>query len=193
MTHALEASARHILVNTQAQAQSLKDQIAAGEITFEKAAQTHSSCPSGSKGGALGSFRPGMMVPEFDKVVFSESVGEVHGPVETSFGFHLIEITYRGPVVEASAKHILVKTQEEAQALKTKIESGELDFDQAAKEQSSCPSSAQGGALGRFGKGQMVPEFEEVVFSAPVGEVQGPVKTDFGYHLILVTERTPAV
>lgn len=91
-------------------------------------------------------------------------------------------------MVQAAASHILVSTEEKAQELKTAIEGG-ADFSQLAQENSSCPSSRQGGELGTFGRGQMVAEFDEVVFSAPVGVVQGPVKTQFGYHLVLVTER----
>ncbi|WP_298054134.1 peptidylprolyl isomerase [uncultured Paenalcaligenes sp.] len=91
-------------------------------------------------------------------------------------------------MVQASASHILVNSEEKAQALKAEIESG-ADFAQLAQANSSCPSSRQGGELGQFGRGQMVAEFDEVVFSAPVGVVQGPVKTQFGYHLVLVTER----
>lgn len=91
-------------------------------------------------------------------------------------------------MVQASASHILVDSEETAQNLKNQIEGG-ADFAQLAKENSSCPSSRQGGELGSFGRGQMVPEFDAVVFSAPVGVVQGPVKTQFGYHLVLVTER----
>ncbi|MGK0168450.1 MAG: peptidyl-prolyl cis-trans isomerase C, partial [Gammaproteobacteria bacterium] len=63
-------------------------------------------------------------------------------------------------------------------------------FAAIAKEHSSCPSSRQGGDLGQFGPGQMVKAFDEVVFSADVGVVQGPVKTEFGYHLLEVTSRT---
>jgi len=91
-------------------------------------------------------------------------------------------------MAQASARHILVSTEEKANELKTAIAGG-ADFGQVAKENSSCPSSRDGGNLGSFGRGQMVPEFDEVVFSAPVGEVQGPVKTQFGYHLLEVTER----
>lgn len=91
-------------------------------------------------------------------------------------------------MVQASASHILVDSEEKAQQLKSEIEGG-ADFAQLAKDNSSCPSSQQGGELGSFGRGQMVPEFDQVVFSAPVGVVQGPVKTQFGYHLVLVTER----
>ena len=73
--------------------------------------------------------------------------------------------------------------------LKREIEEG-ADFAAVAKENSSCPSSRQGGDLGEFGPGMMVPEFDKVVFSAPVNTVQGPVKTQFGYHLLEVTSRT---
>jgi len=89
----------------------------------------------------------------------------------------------------ARARHILVDTQVACEALKTEIEGG-ADFAAVAKEHSSCPSSRQGGDLGQFGPGQMVPEFDKVVFSAEVGTVQGPVQTQFGFHLLEVTERT---
>ncbi|ARH89774.1 MULTISPECIES: peptidylprolyl isomerase [Streptomyces] len=88
----------------------------------------------------------------------------------------------------ATARHILVKTETEALNLKEQIENG-ADFGELAKKHSSCPSSRDGGNLGSFGPGQMVPEFDQVVFSAPVGVVQGPVKTQFGMHLVEVTSR----
>ncbi|MCF5387546.1 peptidylprolyl isomerase, partial [Pseudomonas syringae] len=66
---------------------------------------------------------------------------------------------------------------------------GGADFAEIAKATHSCPSSRQGGDLGTFGPGQMVKEFDTVVFSAPVNTVQGPVKTQFGYHLLEVTSR----
>ncbi len=91
-------------------------------------------------------------------------------------------------MAQASARHILVSTEDKANELKAAIEAG-ADFGQVAKENSSCPSSRMGGELGTFGRGQMVPEFDQVVFSAPVGVVQGPVKTQFGYHLVEVTDR----
>ena len=88
------ARARHILVDTETQCQVLKDEIAAG-ADFAEIAARHSKCPSGKNGGDLGSFSPGMMVKEFDHVVFNEAVGEVHGPVQTQFGYHLLEIISR--------------------------------------------------------------------------------------------------
>ena len=89
------ATARHILVSDEALCKELKEKINAKEITFEEAAKEHSTCPSGEKGGDLGSFGKGQMVPEFDKVVFNDEVGMVHGPVQTQFGYHLLEVTER--------------------------------------------------------------------------------------------------
>lgn len=92
-------------------------------------------------------------------------------------------------MIRASARHILVDTHELCIELKNKIIDGE-DFAQVAQAHSNCPSKTQGGALGSFGKGQMVKEFEDVVFSANLNQVQGPVKTQFGYHLVEVTNRS---
>lgn len=89
----------------------------------------------------------------------------------------------------ASARHILVDSEEKCEDLKNQIADG-ADFADVAREHSTCPSGQRGGALGSFGRGQMVKEFEDVVFSADVGVVQGPVQTQFGYHLIEVTERS---
>ena len=86
------------------------------------------------------------------------------------------------PTVEAS--HILVDTEEKANEIKQKIESGEIKFEDAAKQYSSCPSAQNGGSLGEFGRGQMVPEFDKACFEMEVGELRGPVQTQFGYHLI---------
>lgn len=89
----------------------------------------------------------------------------------------------------ARARHILVATEEACLNLKQEIENGK-DFAEAAAEHSSCPSGRNGGDLGQFSPGQMVKEFDEVVFKEEVGKVHGPVKTQFGYHLVEITERT---
>jgi peptidyl-prolyl cis-trans isomerase C len=90
------ASARHILVKTKEECEKVKAEIAGGAI-FTDMARKYSQCPSGKKGGDLGEFSPGQMVPEFDQVVFQEEVGKVHGPIRTEFGYHLVEITRRTP------------------------------------------------------------------------------------------------
>ena len=92
-------------------------------------------------------------------------------------------------MIKASARHILVKTERACEDLKKEIEGG-TDFADVAREHSECPSGKQGGDLGEFSPGQMVREFDDVVFSAELGQVHGPVRTQFGYHLIEITNRT---
>ncbi len=92
-------------------------------------------------------------------------------------------------MARARARHILVPTEKACEDLKAEIEGG-ADFATVAAAHSECPSGQQGGDLGEFGPGQMVKEFDEVVFSGDVGVVHGPVKTQFGYHLVEITSRT---
>jgi peptidyl-prolyl cis-trans isomerase C len=89
-----KATARHILVDTEEQCRTIKSEIEGGG-DFATLAQQHSSCPSGQRGGDLGEFSPGMMVSEFDEVVFSADLNTVQGPVKTQFGYHLLEVTSR--------------------------------------------------------------------------------------------------
>ena len=91
-------------------------------------------------------------------------------------------------MAQASARHILVSSEDKCNELKKEIEGG-ADFAQVAKDHSTCPSGKQGGELGSFKPGQMVPEFDQVVFKEEVGKVHGPVKTQFGYHLVEITNR----
>ena len=90
--------------------------------------------------------------------------------------------------VQAEASHILVDTEAEAKQLLDSINNGS-DFAEMARKHSKCPSKSRGGSLGKFGRGQMVKEFDTVVFNEEVGPVHGPVKTQFGYHLIKITSR----
>jgi peptidyl-prolyl cis-trans isomerase C len=89
------ATARHILVASEDECNTLKAEIENG-ASFESVAQAHSQCPSGAQGGDLGQFGPGQMVPEFDKAVFTGDVGVLYGPIQTQFGYHLLEVTSRG-------------------------------------------------------------------------------------------------
>ena len=89
------AQAKHLLVDNEAICKEILEEIETGKKTFEEAASEYSSCPSGMEGGDLGSFGPGMMVKEFDEVVFSADVNTLQGPVKTQFGFHLLEVTSR--------------------------------------------------------------------------------------------------
>ena len=92
-------------------------------------------------------------------------------------------------VTKVSASHILVSTESEAKALKTRIDNNEITFEDAAKEYSKCPSRQDGGSLGYFTRGRMVKPFEDAAFDAKVGEVTEPVQTQFGWHLIKVTDK----
>lgn len=87
---------------------------------------------------------------------------------------------------QVEASHILVDTEEEANTILTELKGG-LEFAEAAKKYSKCPSNQQGGSLGAFSRGQMVPEFEQAAFEMKLNEVSAPVQTQFGYHLILKT------
>jgi peptidyl-prolyl cis-trans isomerase C len=90
----------------------------------------------------------------------------------------------------AEASHILVKTKESAEALIAEIENGG-DFGELAQKNSECPSGRDGGKLGSFSPGRMVKEFDQVIFDEAneIGKVHGPVETQFGYHLIMITKR----
>lgn len=93
-------------------------------------------------------------------------------------------------MARATARHILVASEQVCEDLKKQIEGG-ADFGAVARQHSLCPSGRDGGDLGAFGPGQMVPEFDRAVFTGEVGVVQGPIRTQFGFHLLEVTSLTP--
>ena len=92
-------------------------------------------------------------------------------------------------VSQVHAAHILVKTEQEAKQILDEIKANKIDFGKAAQLKSICPSSKKAGDLGWFGRGMMVREFENAAFSANKGELVGPIKTQFGWHLIRVLEQ----
>ncbi len=91
-------------------------------------------------------------------------------------------------MTEVRASHLLVKTEEEAKQLREEILNGK-DFAHVAAEVSLCPSGANGGDLGFFGKGVMVKEFEDAAFSMNVGDLSEPIQTQFGWHLLKLTDK----
>ncbi|KAI9912032.1 hypothetical protein PsorP6_009773 [Peronosclerospora sorghi] len=230
---AIEAHASHILVDSETEADGLNIQLSEAPnlfVKFAQVAQEHSKCPSGEKGGDLGTFGRGQMVPEFDRVAFEGEIGVVH-KVKTQFGWHLVLISRRldgteepdkfrglkeivmkvmpflGPFLliaimamgargrkggpRARAYHILVKSEDEADKLFKEINAADdkkEKLSQLAVTHSSCPSGKKGGDLGMFGRGQMVPQFDKVVFEGQVGAL-AKVQTQFGWHVLLCTER----
>jgi len=94
---------------------------------------------------------------------------------------------------QVRASHILVESEDMAIEILAELEGNELTFAEAAKKYSTCPSKEQSGDLGLFSRGQMVPEFENAAFGLEVGQISEPVKTQYGWHIIKVFEKKPAV
>ncbi len=145
-------------------------------------------------------FKHGELSPEKENKIFSSPVGSIVGPFEDTDGYHLIKILEEktGTDEYIKASHILVSIQgddsaaarSEAAGIIAKIKQGE-DFAELAKKHSQDPGSGQkGGDLGWFGKGRMVKPFEDACYKAPINQIVGPVKTQFGYHIIKVTGKS---
>lgn len=181
-------------------AQQVAEMAKADDADFSALAQEHSDGPSAPNGGNLGNFSPRQMVPAFSQAVLAMAVGDVSDPVETPFGYHVIRRQDLQIIPKISAKHILVmyagsaqappeitRTKEEAaariQECLEKHSNGEA-FEDLAKKYSDGPSAPQGGDLGEFAKGMMVPVFEEAAFNCDVGSVTEVVETPFGFHII---------
>jgi parvulin-like peptidyl-prolyl isomerase len=173
----------------------------AKDADFAVLAKEHSDCPSREKGGNLGVFEPEQMAAAFTRATHGLKIGQTSGVVETQFGYHVIlRKALPAPPPKASAKHILVqwkgssraepnitRTKEEALARLNecigKLKAGGK-FETLAAEYSDGPSGPRGGDLGEFGQGQMVKEFDAVLFKMKPGETSGVVETAFGYHII---------
>lgn len=88
------AMARHILVKSKAEAEQVKQRLARGE-DFSKLARKFSTCNSAKRGGELGELRPGQMVKSIDQVIFRKALNQIHGPIKSPFGYHLVEVYFR--------------------------------------------------------------------------------------------------
>lgn len=204
IAYAGASRAKQSVTRTKAQARKLARKLAAmaakKPASFAALAKKHSDGPSASRGGDLGSWRKGQMVPSFDAAVVQLRVGQVSSPVETPFGYHVILRKTPSPLLAGA--HILIAfkgatrakqsvTRTKAQALKLARRVAAVaakdpkQFEVLAKKYSDGPSASVGGALGSWTKGRMVPAFDAAVLKLKVGQVSGPVETRFGYHVIL--------
>jgi parvulin-like peptidyl-prolyl isomerase len=207
----MELAASHILIQykgseradstitrTKEEARALAAELskrAKGGEDFAALAEKYSDGPSASRGGDVGVFPAGRMVPEFSKATAALEVGGISDPVESPF------VIRRNKVEKVSARHILIqwagaaranpsitRTKEEAKAraeeVLAKARSGE-DFAELAKQYSDGPTGPNGGDLGSFGRGSMVPPFDQAVFALDVGGISDVVETQFGYHIIM--------
>ncbi len=179
---------------SEARALAVDLQKAATPSTFADLAQKHSDGPSAARGGRLGTWRTGTMVPDFERAVASVEPGVVGPIVRTPFGWHVV---LREAVEEVSVAHILVAYQgaleseverskedarARAEALLAEIEAG-ADFSVVAREQSDDDSARQDGNLGVVSRGQMVPAFEDAAFAAKPGETR-LVESPYGFHIL---------
>jgi len=178
---------------------------------FAEMAKKHSEGPSAARGGDLGAWPKGRMVPAFDKAIDGLKVGEISEPVETPFGYHVmirnelppmhagshILIAYKGakraaPTVtrpkEGKATDGNLSAKDLAKELAAKARKPGADFAALAKKYSDGPSGPKGGSLGVWPKGMMVPEFDKAIEGMKVGDVSAPVETPFGYHVIKRTD-----
>lgn len=126
------------------------------------------------------------------QIVMAEFMASVRLEEEEVKAFYEANLDKFQRDASVNAKHILVDSEEKAKEIMAMIEAGEKEFEAAAAEFSTCPSKERGGDLGAFSRGQMVPEFEDAAFDAEIGKVVGPVKTQFGYHIIKVEAKNDA-
>lgn len=123
------------------------------------------------------------------QMAIQKTIGDVVVEEQEAVDYYNNNKDYFKDNEKVSARHILVDSLEKAEEVYEKINNG-MTFEEAAKSYSSCPSKEQGGNLGSFERGVMVPEFEEAAFTLEIGVLSKPVKTQFGYHIILVDDKT---
>lgn len=187
---------------------AIRAKIIKGDTTFEAAAKKYSEDTySKEKGGDLGYFTSLGMVYPFETVAYNTKTGEVSKPVRTQFGYHIIKVVdKRADVGQIEVAHIMIRTNAKmtaADSLKAKAKADSIyqlvkhgeDFTELAKKFSQDQSSARhGGVLPWFGVGRMgrVPEFEKAAFEMKnIGDVCGPIKTEFGWHIIKLIGKKP--
>ncbi len=175
-------------------ADSLRNVIVNGQGDFLELAKQFSIDGSVKKnGGSYGWISAGVYPYEFEYGAYATPVGSVSDIIETPYGYHLLRVNARRPNVgEVRAAHILVKIDADGDTLAAQAKANDIydqiiaggNFEMLAQQHSDCPSGQRGGDLDWFGRGRMVAEFEDAVFSMSNGDVSKPVKTRFGWHII---------
>ena len=183
--------ARHILVRTEKQAKEVLKELEDG-ADFTRLALVKSVCPTRVKGGDLGEFTVGMLTKPFEQAVINLEIGEFSQPVQTDYGWHIIQrldLDYKIDVLPQRIRvsQILVSTKKEAEEILQELEDG-ASFSELAKEKSKCFSSEHGGDLGVINMGEFVKAFNDTAFVLEKGEISEPVKTMDGWHIIMRTE-----
>lgn len=185
--HTLEdVEMNHLMValSDRQRIDSIRNAILNG-ASFLEMAEKYTVDPSYQKNhGYYGWHSAGFYPAEFEDAAWATPVGEVSEVITTPYGYHLVQVLNRRPSSgEIHASHILVNSKEAADSLYQLVKNGS-DFAEIAKANSTCGSAPQGGDLGWFGRGQMVPAFENVAFSLADGEISEPFQTQFGWHIV---------
>lgn len=179
---------RHITVADEETAETVLERIQDGDEFLDLLTEYSTDPAALGNQGDMGLFGRGQMVPEFEEAAFGAEIGQIVGPVASQFGFHVIEVTDQQFTDSVQVRHILVASETEAYQIFA-LAQGDADFAELASTYSIDSSNAfQGGDLGFIQRGQTVAPFEEAAFGAEVGEIVGPVATDFGFHIIEVTD-----
>ncbi len=185
----VEKKLRHILVETEAEANEIIALLEEGADFTELAHQRSIDPDAQGDGGALGFFGRGQMVAPFEEAAFSAAPGDIVGPVQTEFGYHVIEVLDHE--VEHRLRLILIPSQENAEAALDRLANGE-DFAAVAADMAIQPGAVtSGGDLGYLSLEQMPPAVADAVSVAAIGDVIGPLESDEGFNIVQVTERRP--
>jgi parvulin-like peptidyl-prolyl isomerase len=196
--------ARPNVTRTKEQALKLAKELTAkakkAPDNFAELAKKHSNGPTGPRGGDLGAWPEGRMVPAFDTAIKKLKIGEISAePVETPFGYHVMKRNTLPPMFAGA--HILIaykgarrarpnvtRTKEEAlklaKELAAKAKKAPDTFTELAKQHSNGPSGPRGGMLGKWPKGRMVPAFDEAIQKLKIDQISDPVETPFGFHVM---------
>jgi peptidyl-prolyl cis-trans isomerase SurA len=203
----LDSSApKHKIQQTAQKAIELSKRLRQGERLDSLAIQ-YSDDPSGRKGGDMGWFKRGQLIPAIENIVFIMKPGDVTKPLRSPQGFHIFSVIDKRIIkpkqstvtkYRAKARHILLKVTNEEDSEKTLQESlkirdkflnEKIPFADLAKKYSQDGSAENGGYLGWFGEGKMVPVFEKAAFALDIGEISEPIKSKFGWHLIFLDDK----
>jgi len=185
------------LDSLKSKAERIRESAQSGE-DFARLASAHSDDPSGERGGDLGFFKKGDMIPKFEEVAFALNPGEISQVVETQFGYHIIKVEEKRDE-EVHARHILLlvtsslrdtmRTEQLADSLHQLLMEG-ADFAELAKQFSSDEESKKmGGELGWYPVEQMTPEIKEGVADLETGQISQPLKSPFGIHILKALDR----
>ncbi|MDE6534477.1 MAG: peptidylprolyl isomerase [Muribaculaceae bacterium] len=182
-----EVNIDHLMValTDRARIDSIRNAVVNGADFIELAGKLTVDPSFKRNGGHYGWVRTGVYPTAFEDAAWETPVGQVSEVITTPYGYHLVQVLDHRPAEgQVHASHILVPTKEQADSLYVLVTGG-ANFADVARANSSCGSAPQGGDLGWFGRGQMVPEFEKATYELADGQISTPVQTKFGWHIIL--------